>query len=112
MFTRHPSYLPFEFMACGCPVLTNINPATTWFLKDGVNCLLTEASASSLARNLEQALVNEDRRWRIARYAAQDIALNHSNWRGELDQIFEFMCDVSKKRELSAAEPFRLRRAA
>jgi cellulose synthase/poly-beta-1,6-N-acetylglucosamine synthase-like glycosyltransferase len=100
MFTRHPSYLPFEFMACGCPVLTNINPATTWFLKDGVNCTLTEASASSLARNLERTLLDEDRRWKIARHAAEQIALQHSNWRGELDHIYEFMCDTSARRPL------------
>lgn len=29
MMTKHPSYLPFELMACGCSVVSNINPANT-----------------------------------------------------------------------------------
>ena len=50
MMTKHPSYLPFELMACGAIVVTNFNPANTWLLKDGENCLLSAPSASCLDR--------------------------------------------------------------
>jgi len=42
IFTEQPSYLPLELMVCGCLVLTSYDPATTWFLKDCINCLLTK----------------------------------------------------------------------
>ena len=34
MMTCHPSYLPFELMACGALVITNSNPSNSWLLKD------------------------------------------------------------------------------
>ena len=44
MMTRHPSYLPFEFMACGGLLVSNDNRANHWLLRDGENCLLAPAS--------------------------------------------------------------------
>ena len=37
MYTPHPSYQPFEFMATGCVTVTNLNESTQWFLKDEEN---------------------------------------------------------------------------
>jgi glycosyltransferase involved in cell wall biosynthesis len=91
MFTRHPSYLPFELMACECCVVSNRNPWTGWFLKDGENCLLADASATSLVDRLEEALINEDLRQKIVSSANQVIAHDHQDWDREFEQLFTWM---------------------
>lgn len=92
MFTRHPSYLPFELMASGALVVTNFNPATTWFLKDGENCLLTEASATCIAETLEQGLTDHALRHRITAQAACQIQESYANWDREIEKIYRYMC--------------------
>jgi O-antigen biosynthesis protein len=91
MFTRHPSYLPFELMASGALVVTNPNPATSWLLQDDVNCLLSESSATCLAERLQTGLEDDARRHRITTYAAQHIRANFGNWQRELAKLREFM---------------------
>jgi len=93
MFTRHPSYLPLELMACGCPVVTNYNPATTWLLRHRQNCLLAEASPTCIAAALEQALLDQPLRQAIRQQALTDIRLSFSDWEGEMQKIFQYMCD-------------------
>ena len=91
MFTRHPSYLPFELMACGCCVVSNRNPHTQWFLHDGENCLLADASATNLADQLEEALLNASLRSAIIARASQDITRHYSNWQAEFEKVFAWM---------------------
>jgi glycosyltransferase involved in cell wall biosynthesis len=91
MFTRHPSYLPFELMASGSVVVTNYNPATTWLLKDGENCLLSEASATCLAEKLEQGLLDEKIRQHIIANAIQEMQTRHNNWDNEIEKIYAYM---------------------
>jgi len=91
MFTRHPSYLPFELMACGCCVISNRNSWTGWFLRDGENCLLSDASATNLADCLEEALLNEDPRQKTVRSASEVIEKNHQDWDREFEQLFTWM---------------------
>jgi glycosyltransferase involved in cell wall biosynthesis len=91
MMTRHPSYLPFEFMASGTLVVTNYNPANLWFLKDGENCLLSPASASSLCETLSFAIDNYDDLQGIRDHALRSIDENHSSWDTELKKIAEFL---------------------
>ena len=93
MFTRHPSYLPFEMMACGCSVVTNYNPWTTWLLKDGENCLLSLPSATSLADRLEEALLDEELRLKIGKTSSQLIKSQFSNWHEQLEKVYGWMCD-------------------
>jgi|GEM_PF-491842 glycosyltransferase involved in cell wall biosynthesis/SAM-dependent methyltransferase len=92
MFTKHPSYLPFELMACGCAVVSNYNNDTSWFLKEDINCLLTEASATRIAETIEKLLLDEDLRSRLTLNALKDIQENHAEWDTELDSIYRFMC--------------------
>jgi len=80
-------------MASGCITVTNINPATTWFLKDGINCILAHPSASCLAESIQQALNNEEDRTRIAGNALAIIREHHSNWEREMEKIYKFMCN-------------------
>jgi len=91
MFTRHPSYLPFEMMACGCSVVSNRNPWTEWFLKDGQNCYLSEASATSIADTLEEVLSNDALRNRLSLQAIQNITENFSNWDAEFQKLLNWM---------------------
>ncbi len=91
MFTKHPSYLPFELMACGCPVVSNENDATKWFLKDGENCSLTQATATRIAETIKYVLDNEEFSKKITTNAQRNISQAHSNWSQELDKLWMYM---------------------
>ncbi len=93
MFTRHPSYLPFELMASGTLVVTNPNPATRWLLHDRENCLLAAPSATSLAETLELALTNTALRTTITTNALTGIRQNFTDWNGQIEKIFGYMTD-------------------
>jgi glycosyltransferase involved in cell wall biosynthesis len=97
MFTRHPSYLPFEFMATGCLVVTNANHWNRWLLKDGVNCLLARPTAACLAAAIEKGLTDPALRSTITRYAAEDIRRNYSDWSREMEHVYEFVCDPATR---------------
>ncbi|NLG71352.1 MAG: glycosyltransferase family 4 protein [Chloroflexi bacterium] len=99
MFTRHPSYLPFELMASGCLVVTNYNPATTWFLKDQENCLLSSASATTLMHTLEKAVLDKENRERITRNALQEIQSSYSDWDQQIEKIYAYMVDPEASRQ-------------
>lgn len=98
MFTRHPSYLPFELMASGSLVITNHNPATTWLLKDGQNCRLAEVSATSIADVIEKALLDADGRRQITRRAAEQIQSEFSDWGQQIEKIYHYMRNPEKER--------------
>jgi len=96
MFTRHPSYLPFELMASGCLVVSNNNPATTWLLQDGVNCLLSDPSASCFADVMERALTDIESRARITAKALDMIQERYSNWEEQMEKVYAFACDPER----------------
>ncbi len=91
MFTRHPSYLPFELMASGCLVVTNYNAATTWLLKDEKNCLLSEASPSCLAERIAYGLQNQPLREDIVANALAEVKECYSDWSQQIEKIYRYM---------------------
>jgi O-antigen biosynthesis protein len=91
MFTRHPSYLPFELMASGSLVVTNYNPATTWFLRDGENCLLAETSPSCIAERIIQGLEKREERQRIVRTALDEIRSSYADWDARFADLMQYM---------------------
>ncbi|MFC2025810.1 hypothetical protein ACFLUC_01295 [Chloroflexota bacterium] len=95
MFTRHPSYLPFELMASGSLVISNKNPATSWFLQDGENCRLSEVSATCLANVLEESLMDSEAHKRITLSALQQIKDGFDDWDSQFYKIFRFMRNPS-----------------
>ena len=107
MFTCHPSYIPFELMACGALVIANRNLWTGWFLKNGENCLVAEASATCLAEVIIQGLENDDERARITARARELIEAKYSDWGAEFSRVYEFMCDPERTAaaEDRSAEP-------
>lgn len=92
MLTKHPSYLPFELMACGCPVVTNTNSATKWFLKDGENCVLTEPSIASICEKIELLMENPALRQRLISNGLRVI--EKTNWDQEIEKIYKFISRV------------------
>ncbi|HLC01181.1 MAG TPA: glycosyltransferase family 4 protein [Candidatus Bathyarchaeia archaeon] len=94
MFTKHPSYLPFELMACSCPVLTNFNPATTWFLKDRTNCVLTEPTPTSICQKIESLMNDLELRKDLISNGL--IEIQKGNWEKEIEKIYAFVCNSSK----------------
>jgi glycosyltransferase involved in cell wall biosynthesis len=91
MFTRHPSYIPLELMACGSLVVSNFNPATGWLLKHRQNCLLSGASATCLADTLEQGLLDHSLRQQITTQALSQVHALFQHWDVEMERIYQFM---------------------
>ena len=91
MMTKHPSYLPFELMACGAIVVTNFNDANTWLLKDGENCLLSAPSASCLAATLSYALDHYDDLAPLRQRATEDIFDKAGDWDSSLGEVVKFI---------------------
>lgn len=91
MMTKHPSYLPFELMACSALVVTNFNEANTWLLKDGENCLLSYPSASCLTETLTYALEHYDALDHIRQRAADQILANAGDWDSSLGEVAKFI---------------------
>ena len=97
MYTRHPSYLPYEMMACGCCVVSNYNAYTTWFLKDGENSVVCEPSASSIAEAIENILLDENRRKQIGEFGAKQIIENNPTWDDSLEKVAQFILKQPQK---------------
>lgn len=91
MTTAHPSYLPLELMACGSLVIANENPATSWLLQDGVNCLLAPTTPRSLAEAVEKGLLDPALRERLVENAAQMIADRFEDWGAAADKVFHYL---------------------
>jgi O-antigen biosynthesis protein len=73
--------------------VTNYNPATTWLLKDRINCRLADASATCIAEILEDALIDQVGRSKITVDATHQISVNFSQWDKEIDKIYNYMCN-------------------
>ena len=91
MFTRHPSYLPFELMASGALVVSNRNEATAWMLRHDENALLTDASATSIADELERGLTDVSLRERLVGKALAEVRDRYSDWPGEIGRAIDFV---------------------
>lgn len=74
MFSKHPSYQPFEMISCGCVVLSNENEATSWFFKDGQNCVLAQPTVPDLVEKFRWLIENGDERQRISHEGPLQIA--------------------------------------
>jgi GT2 family glycosyltransferase/glycosyltransferase involved in cell wall biosynthesis len=87
MFTKHPSYLPFELMACGVTVVTNDNPANRWLLEHERNCLLAEPTLSCILEQLRRAVTDTALRSRLAAAAVERVG--RTTWEQQLDQVVQ-----------------------
>ncbi len=94
MFTKHPSYLPFELMASGALVVTNKNAATEWLLQDGQNCLLADPTPTCIAETLERGLTQDKERASIVQHAREMIVSRFADWDAQMEKLFNFMRTV------------------
>jgi glycosyltransferase involved in cell wall biosynthesis len=88
MATRHPSYLPFEFMASGAAVITNRNAYTDWLLHDGENAVLCELTHSDIVRAVEVVMSNRPLREKIVKGGYDTIHVGHSDWSATCEVIY------------------------
>ena len=86
MHTKHPSYQPFEFMASGMATVSNINPATSWLLRDGENCLLTEPLPTPAAERLGRLVTDRELRARISTAGLQEV--RRYRWDEQIERVW------------------------
>lgn len=77
MVTPHPSYQPFEYMACGCLVATNINEANSWML-NSQNSIQLEPIPEIAAQKICEILSDTNRSEEIRSKAYETI--KNLNW--------------------------------
>jgi glycosyltransferase involved in cell wall biosynthesis len=86
MFSKHPSYQPFEMIASGCVVVTNENEATSWFFRNEENCLLSPPTVPELSSALTR-LINDYDLWGRIRSSAVN-SLSMQSW----DEVIDETC--------------------
>lgn len=101
MATRHPSYLPFEWMACGATVVTNRNPHTEWLLRDGINCLLCEMTRSDVFETVSRLIEEPDLRDALSAQGLMDIEQGHNDWTATCQRVYKIMNDAVGGGDLS-----------
>jgi glycosyltransferase involved in cell wall biosynthesis len=89
MFTKHPSYQPFEFMASGMATVSNTNPATSWMLRDGENCLLTPPLPTPTAERLGRLVEDAELRRRIAAAGLEEV--RRYTWEDQIEHVWRSM---------------------
>ncbi len=87
MFTKHPSYQPFEFMATGMVTVSNENPDTAWFLRHEQNSLVAPPAPSLVAEQIGRAVDDPELRARIAAEGQREVAA--LGWTAQFDRIWE-----------------------
>jgi len=96
MYTAHPSYQPFEFMASGCATVSNFNRYTQWFLRDGENAALAHSTPTCIAERILEVLQDEKLRRRIVEGGLKTVSA--LEWDAALERISKFVCHPSPNR--------------
>jgi glycosyltransferase involved in cell wall biosynthesis len=89
MFSKHPSYQPFEYLASGMAVVTNVNPATSWFLRHEENCLLSEPLPSVMADAIGRLICDPELRAKTSSAGAELVAT--FDWQTEFAGVWRFI---------------------
>jgi O-antigen biosynthesis protein len=89
MFSKHPSYQPFEYLASGMAVVTNANPATTWFLRHEENCLLSEPFPSVMAEMIGRFVEDPELRAKTSSCGADLVS--SFDWDTEFSKLWRFI---------------------
>ncbi|PJE65217.1 hypothetical protein COU91_02795 [Candidatus Saccharibacteria bacterium CG10_big_fil_rev_8_21_14_0_10_47_8] len=88
MLSKHPSYQPFEFMACGMATVTNRNEDNLWLFRDRENCLLAEPSPADMAEKISILVDSPALRKKIAKEGQRSI---NFDWDTELQKIWDYI---------------------
>jgi glycosyltransferase involved in cell wall biosynthesis len=106
MYTAHPSYQPFEFMASGCATVSNFNRYTQWFLRDGENAALAHSTPTCIAERILGVLQDEELRHKIIEGGLKTVAT--LEWDAALERITKFVCHPSPSRSQFLSEDMHL----
>jgi glycosyltransferase involved in cell wall biosynthesis len=102
MHTKHPSYQPFEFMASGMATVSNINPATSWLLRDEENCLLTPPLPTPTAERLSRLVVDRGLRQRIVDAGLEEV--RRLRWDDQIEEVWRAICLADESFSLPGAQ--------
>jgi len=89
MFTKHTSYQPLEYMACGCAVVTNENSANNWLLKDKENVLISEPFASCIIEKISELIENRILREKLILNGLNEI--RKYSWNDQCAKIYHYI---------------------
>jgi len=89
MFSKHPSYQPFEYLAARAAVVSNENSATSWFLQDGENCLVSEPFPIAIADAVGRLVTDPELRLKLASRGFADVTA--VDWTTEFDKLWRFI---------------------
>jgi glycosyltransferase involved in cell wall biosynthesis len=92
MFSKHPSYQPFEYLAGGAAVVSNKNSATSWFLHDGENSLVVDPFPVAIADAVSQLVTEPELRLKLAAAGYADVT--SVEWETEFAKLWRFMTGV------------------
>jgi glycosyltransferase involved in cell wall biosynthesis len=88
MLSKHPSYQPFEFMACGMATVSNRNEDNLWLFKHGQNCLLAEPSPAAMAEQIGRLIEDKKLRTKIALTGQKNI---NFDWESQIREIWRYI---------------------
>ena len=100
MATPHQSYQPVEYMACGCPTLTNRNELLNWLYSDGENVVLTDPVIEVMADRIIETLANGELREKVIQGGFSTAS--GMSWEKAYDQILKY---ISKPRRFDEKGP-------
>jgi len=83
------SFVPFEMMACRCPVVAIDTTPVRWFMRDGINAVVTSPEPDSLAQGMLTLLEDQGLRQRIVANAYQDV--QDLSWERSMQQFEEIL---------------------
>jgi glycosyltransferase involved in cell wall biosynthesis len=89
MLTAHPSYQPFEYMACEVATVSNLNPRTAWFLRHEDNALVAPALPSLVAEQVQCLVDDPELRTSIARGGRATVS--GLEWEPEMARVWDWM---------------------
>ncbi len=94
MTTPHPSYQPLEYMASGCPAVTNINELNNWLYKNGDNIVLSEPVYNIMAERIVNVLDNIELRQRVRDGGLSTVG--ELGWEKALGDIVNYISSPKK----------------
>lgn len=89
MATPHPSYIPFELMACGTAVASTRNAGTDWFFQGGANGFLFDYNVASFVSVMSRAVDDAEERRSIANSGLKLIDSRFSDWDASCQSILD-----------------------
>jgi len=93
MFSGHPGVIPFELMASKCPVVLNSNNTEGWnqIYINKKNCIVSMNSATQIAENIREILINQKLRKNIIGNSLTFLKLQFPDYAQEAEKVLDFI---------------------